>query len=311
MWRASILAMALVACASAADQPPPNLSPTRTSTDNDSADDLPELTELGPSVEMERGSLTQGGLTFWRTEPGSEAFLNGRLIEVDRDGYFVAGFGRDYEGPAELRVIFPDGTTETRDLIVDDRDFPESRITIADDTKVNPYSPEDLAQIAEERELKNAARENVARTAYWRAGFDWPVRGRISGVFGSRRIYNGEPRRPHSGVDVAAPPGMTPMEFQGTDIRAPSSGVVTLAEPDMFFEGGTIFIDHGLGLESTLLHLSRVDVRPGQVVNKGQVVGAVGMSGRATGPHLHWGLNWNGQPLDAALVVGPMVLDDE
>ncbi|MEO1656364.1 MAG: M23 family metallopeptidase [Pseudomonadota bacterium] len=311
MWRASVLVMALVACASAADQPPPNLSPARASSDDDRAADLPEVTDLGPAIVLERGRLTQGGLTFWRTEPGSEAFLNGKLIEVDRDGYFVAGFGRDYDGSAELRVVFPDGTTETRDLEITDRDFPESRITIADDTKVNPFSAEDLAQIAEERDLKNAARENVARTAYWRAGFDWPVEGRISGVFGSRRIYNGEPRRPHSGVDVAAPPGTTPMEFQGTDVRAPSSGVVTLAEPDMFFEGGTIFIDHGLGLESTLLHLSRVDVRPGQVVNKGQVVGAVGMTGRATGPHLHWGLNWNRQPIDAQLVAGPMSLDEE
>lgn len=310
MWRASILAMALVACASAADQPPPNLSPTRATASDDSVADMPELTELAPSLVLERGRLAQGGLTFWRTEPGSDAFLDGKLIEVDRDGYFTMGFGRDHGDSAELRVVFPDGTTDTRDLVIEDRDFPESRITITDDTKVNPYSAEDLAQIREERELKNAARANVARTAYWRAGFDWPVKGRISGVFGSRRIYNGEPRRPHSGVDVAAPPGTTPMEFQGTDVRAPSSGVVTLAEPDMFFEGGTIFIDHGLGLETTLLHLSRVDVRPGQVVNKGQVVGAVGMTGRATGPHLHWGLNWNRQPIDAALVVGPMVLDE-
>ena len=186
------------------------------------------------------------------------------------------------------------------------RSFPESRITIQDDTKVNPYSEDDLAQIADERELKKQARQNRSQSSYWRAGFDWPVRGRISGVFGSRRIFNGQPRRPHSGVDVAAPPGTTPMEFQGTDVRAPTSGIVTLAQTDMFFEGGTIFIDHGQSLESALLHLSRVDVRPGQVVSKGQVIGAVGMTGRATGPHLHWTLNWQGQPLDPQLVVGPM-----
>ncbi|MDP2124682.1 MAG: M23 family metallopeptidase, partial [Parvibaculum sp.] len=122
--------------------------------------------------------------------------------------------------------------------------------------------------------------------------------GPITGVFGSQRIYNGEPRRPHYGVDVAAP--------TGTPIVAPQAGIVTLAHSDMFFEGGLIFLDHGHGVTSVIMHMSRVDVTEGQAVARGDVLGAVGATGRATGPHLHWGMFWRGAQVDPVNLVGAM-----
>lgn len=124
---------------------------------------------------------------------------------------------------------------------------------------------------------------------------------------GAQRILNGEPRRPHSGTDIARFPGVSYEDFVGTPVKAPSTGKVTLAEPDLYFEGGTIFIDHGQGIETVFMHLSSVDVKPGQIVAKGEVVGGVGSTGRSTGPHLHWTLNWNGTPVDPELLVPPMI----
>ena len=122
--------------------------------------------------------------------------------------------------------------------------------------------------------------------------------GRISGVFGSQRILNGEPKTPHSGMDIAAP--------TGTPIRAPAPGIVRLAESDMYFEGGLVLLDHGHWLESAFLHMSRIDVEPGQRVEKGDIIGAVGATGRVTGPHLHWSLKWAGRLVDPQLTLDPM-----
>lgn len=304
--------MALAACA--ADAPPPSLKPTAEQTrperEPEASPTLVEMPELPPletqRVSQYRGQLVQGGLSFWETEPGSEVFLDGKPVPIDSDGHFILGFGRDHDVDAQLLVIFPDGGEERRTLPVGERKFQISRVDGLPPAKVTPYTDEQIKQIREEQALKAEARSRRTKTSYWRAGFDWPVRGRISSQYGAQRILNGEPRRPHSGTDVAAPPGTTPMEFQGTDVRAPSTGVVTLAREGMYFEGGLIFIDHGQELESAMLHLSRVDVEPGQTVTKGEVIGAVGMTGRATGPHLHWTVNWKGTPMDAELLVPPM-----
>ncbi|MEE4210508.1 MAG: M23 family metallopeptidase [Parvularcula sp.] len=309
VWKAPILlgAVFCAACSTGVTQPPPNLSPVRQGEALGEAPEIESLT-LPPAEELavfrRGGQLVQGGLSFWKTQPGSEVFLDGQPVPSDAEGHFALGFGRDHEGMAELLVVLPDGSEERRELLVESRDFPESRIDGLPPEKVTPYSDEALAQIRREQKLKADARAVRTTTSYWRSGFAWPVYGRISGVYGSRRILNGEPRNPHSGTDVAAPPGMTPMEFQGTDIRAPSGGIVTLAQEGMYFEGGLILIDHGQSIESAMLHLSRVDVKPGDVVAKGQVIGAVGMTGRATGPHLHWTVNWKGEPVDAQLLVG-------
>jgi murein DD-endopeptidase MepM/ murein hydrolase activator NlpD len=298
---------AVAACSTAASQPPPSLSPTKKGEALGAQPPIESLS-LPPAEELavfrRSGQLAQGGLSFWKTKPGSQIFLDGEPVPADGEGHFALGFDRDHAGSAELVVILPDGSEERRTLAIEDRAFPESRIDGLPPSKVTPYSDEDLTQIRREQKLKAQARATKTKTSYWRSGFAWPVYGRISGVYGSQRILNGEPKRPHSGTDVAAPPGTTPMQFQGTEIRAPSAGIVTLAREGMFFEGGLILIDHGQEIESAMLHLSRVDVKPGDVVVKGEVIGAVGMTGRATGPHLHWTVNWKGQPMDAELLVG-------
>lgn len=244
------------------------------------------------------GDFMQGGLVFGQAEPGAEAKLDGEAVMVGEGGEFVIGFGRDSALTSLLVVTFPDGETQRYALELEDREFPIQRIDGLDQSKVSGFTEAQLARIAEDREKKNAARASTHPAADWLAGFDWPMAGRISGVFGSQRILNGEPKRPHSGVDVAAP--------TGTPIYAPAAGIVTLAEADMYFEGGLVFLDHGHWLESAFLHMSRIDVTPGQRVEKGEVIGAVGSTGRSTGPHLHWGLKWAGRLVDPQLVVGEM-----
>ncbi|HNR75911.1 MAG TPA: peptidoglycan DD-metalloendopeptidase family protein, partial [Parvularculaceae bacterium] len=172
------------------------------------------------------------------------------------------------------------------------------RIDGLDQSKVSGFTEAQLKKIGGDKAKKDAARAASDASPFWAGGFAWPVTGRVSGVFGSQRILNGEAKTPHSGVDVAAP--------AGTPIRAPADGIVRLAEGDMYFEGGLIFIDHGQWLESAFLHLSRIDVKPGDQVTAGQVIGAVGATGRATGPHMHWSLKWMGILVDPALVAGEM-----
>lgn len=244
------------------------------------------------------GSYAQGGILFGQTEIGATVKLDGEEVMVDDDGRFLLGFGRDSALTALLVVTLPDGVVERRSIDIEDRAFPVQRIDGLDQSKVSGFTEEQLAKIAADSALKKAARKKTQRLADWSVGFDWPVTGRISGVFGSQRILNGEPKRPHSGLDIAAP--------TGTPIRAPAPGVVRLAEDDMYFEGGLVLLDHGHWLESAFLHMSRIDVAPGQRVEKGDIIGAVGATGRVTGPHLHWSLKWAGQLVDPQLTLDPM-----
>ena len=156
----------------------------------------------------------------------------------------------------------------------------------------------ELKRIRAENAQVASARANTKRVDNFLESFIWPVKGRISGVYGSQRVLNGEPRRPHFGIDIAAP--------TGTPIVAPAGGTVVLAEKDHFFTGGIIIIDHGYSLSSTLFHMDTVEVEVGQVVAQGDRVGTVGATGRATGPHLDWRMNWGKERLDPQLVVGPM-----
>ena len=243
------------------------------------------------------GRFAQGGLVFGKTAPGATARLDGEDVMVDDDGRFVLGFGRDSALSALLAVTLPDGSIERVSLDIEDREFPVERIDGLDQSKVSEFTEEQLKKIATDSELKKAARAATEKVADWAQGFDWPIRGRVSGVFGSQRILNGEPKTPHSGVDVAAP--------TGAPVKAPADGVVRLAQSDMYFEGGLILIDHGHWLESAIMHLSRIDVAPGQRIAKGDIIGAVGATGRATGPHMHWSLRWAGTLVDPALVVPP------
>ena len=162
---------------------------------------------------------------------------------------------------------------------------------------VNP-PPHIAERIAREQKRVEAARLRDDARQDYRFGFVWPLRGRISGVYGSQRILNGTPKNPHYGVDVAA--------ATGTPIAAPAGGVVTFADPDLYLTGGTVILDHGHGLSSVFVHLSRLDVEVGDRIEQGDVLGRVGATGRASGPHLHWGMNWFDVRIDPQLIVGPM-----
>ena len=224
--------------------------------------------------------------------------FDGAPVRVSEDGWFLVGFGRGAPPEAALEVIWPDGRRERQVLTVKPREYQIERVDGLPARKVTPRSEEDLARIAADVALvKKARRTDDARTDFL-DGFRWPVKGRISGVYGSQRILNGEPRRPHYGIDIAAP--------TGTKVLAPAGGIVTMAHPDMFFSGGTLIVDHGHGLSSAFLHLSRILVDEGDRVSQGQAIAEVGSSGRSTGAHLDWRINLFARRLDPALLAGPM-----
>ena len=250
----------------------------------------------GEGVRLE-GQRVQGGLLRGRVAPGSTVKFQGERVRVSRDGWFLIGFGRDAPPKAVLSVVFPDGRRQRYGLAVKPRKYRIQRIDGLPPRKVTP-SKKDLVRIRKEVALVKRARKVDDPRTDFLGEFRWPVKGRISGVYGSQRILNGEPRRPHYGIDIAAP--------KGTRVVAPADGVVTLVHRDMYFSGGTMIVDHGHGLSSAFLHLSRILVKKGQRVKQGQPIATVGSTGRSTGPHLDWRINLFGRRLDAALLVGPM-----
>jgi len=243
------------------------------------------------------GNFTQGGLVIGQTQPGSRVKLDGEAVPVSDDGRFLLGFGRDAKAKSALAVTSPDGVRQTRSLKIKARVYREQRINGLPRRKVTP-APEDIARIAADNKIIVATRAGITRRAYYGSGFKWPVTGPISGVFGSLRILNGTPKNPHNGVDIAAP--------AGTVIVAPADGVVTVAQPDMFYTGKTVMLDHGYGLTSVYAHMSALLVRQGDVVAQGTPIGKVGRTGRVTGPHLHWGVTLMATHLDPQLLAGPM-----
>jgi len=235
------------------------------------------------------GRCEQGGLMVGQAPPGAVVSLDGRAVPSDADGRFLLGFGRE---AAPVAVLTIDG--EIRQLSVAKRDWPVQRINGLPQDKVTP-DPAQLARIKAENELVAERRSHVTLAALFLSGLMAPAEGPISGVFGSQRILNGEPRAPHSGTDIAAP--------AGAPVKSVGDGVVVLAHPDLFFTGRTVMIDHGLGLVSVYAHMSRIDVAEGERVAKGQVIGAIGATGRVTGPHLHWGASWLDVRLDPVTVL--------
>jgi len=243
------------------------------------------------------GAVTQGGFIIGRAEPGARVVVDGKAVRVTEDGRFVFGYGREAGADSTLTVTFRDGTRETRRLTVAPRQFDVQRIDGLPDRQVTP-PPEVLARIKRENDLIAAARSRDSATPHFLEGFIWPATGRISGVYGSQRILNGQPRQPHYGIDVAVP--------EGTPVVAPAAGTVTLAEPDLYFTGGTVIIDHGHGVFTIYSHLKSVEVAVGDAMARGQRLGTVGATGRATGPHLDWRLNWFQVRLDPMLAAPPM-----
>jgi murein DD-endopeptidase MepM/ murein hydrolase activator NlpD len=233
-------------------------------------------------------------LIFGTVNPGDRVFLDDTEVMVSADGRFVIGFGRDETGQRRLRVEQPGGSAGTRDLTIAKREYRIERVDGLPPKTVAP-DPEDLERIRQEQEMVTTARARRGENADYSVGFTWPAGGRISGVYGSQRVLNGEPGRPHFGLDIAAP--------TGSPVYAPADGVITMTHPDMYFSGGTIILDHGQGLSSTFLHLSKILVEAGTVVKKGDLIAEIGATGRASGPHLDWRMNWLGQRVDPELLL--------
>ncbi len=243
------------------------------------------------------GQMIQGGLLQGKVAKGATVKVDGKKVRVSPEGFFLVGFGRDAAKEVEVAVIDHNGKVDKKVLSVERRTYKIQRVDGLPPRKVNPKK-RDVARIqADVRLAKEARTLDDPRTDFL-GGFIWPTIGRISGVYGSQRVLNGEPRRPHFGIDIAVP--------TGTPVVAPADGVITLVHNDMFFSGGTMFLDHGHGLSSAFLHLHKILVKKGEHVKKGDVIAEVGATGRVTGPHLDWRINLFQQRLDPQLLVGPM-----
>ncbi len=261
------------------------------------ASPLPVAAQPAPRLRLDATAI-QGGLVLGTAPAGTRRLtLDTQDIPVAPDGRFVIAFDRDAPPTAVLTATLTDGSNIVERIAVAPRAWRIERLNslprfAQPSAEFERRRPAELAQIA-------AARREMSNAVGWRQRFRWPAMGRISGLFGAQRVYRGEPGAYHSGVDVAKPTGAA--------IVAPADGIVTLSAATPFtLEGNLLIVDHGMGLSSAFLHLSRIDVRTGDRVRQGDVIGLVGSTGRATGPHLHWSLRWRDARIDPMLVAGPM-----
>ena len=295
----SVLTLMLAAIASCTATPPMAAKPSR----------LPQLpvessprlivdiaSETRPADFWFSGSPVQGGLITGQAPRGVRSvLLNGSELPLTPDGFFLLGFDRDAENSASLVALFSDGRRAERYLPVTPGNWRIENVA-ANPTGGAATTAEFQARRGPELARINAARGVRNNSNGWRQEFIRPVTGRISGLFGAQRIYNGSPGSYHSGMDIAA--------AAGTIFVAPADGVVTLAAADTFtLEGHLLMIDHGMGLNSAFLHCSQLLVKEGDVVKQGQPIGKVGMTGRSSGPHLHWGMKWNSARIDPKLLI--------
>ncbi len=244
-----------------------------------------------------QGEWQQGATLFGRVEPGTQIEFLDRQVRVSDEGLFVIGLGRDADAEAVLTLIGPGGERRERRYSVEQREYQIQRIEGVPQKTVTP-DPEQVARSRREAIMAWEARQlNDARLDFTQ-NFAWPLIGPITGVYGSQRYFNGAPRAPHYGIDIAAP--------TGTPVQAPAAGLVTLVHENMFFSGGTLIVDHGHGLSSTFIHLHKILVEEGDRVEQGDVIAQVGATGRVTGAHLDWRMNWFDQRVDPQFLVGPM-----
>jgi murein DD-endopeptidase MepM/ murein hydrolase activator NlpD len=249
-----------------------------------------------PGIEL-KGKFVQGGRVIGTAPTGSRVRLDGRPVRLRADGRFLLGFGRDAKANATLTVRHPQGGVEKRALTIKKRRYRTQRISGLPKKMVTPPARV-MARIRSDAAAIRKARQLDSDQPMFDSGFIWPAKGPITGVYGSQRILNGKPRRPHFGVDIGSP--------TGTPVVAAASGIVRIAEMDMYFTGGTVLIDHGYGLNSVYSHMSKLSVTVGQRVRRGDPIGAIGATGRVTGAHLDWRVNLFLTRLDPALLVGPM-----
>ncbi len=243
-----------------------------------------------------KGDFAQGGLVIGQAAPNTKVSFNGTKLKVSEEGYFVFGFHRDFEEKATL-TLTNGKHKEVQPLFIRKRQYNIERVDGLPPSKINPIKPKTLARIKKEGAMVGVARAKTSEIKAFMQDFIWPAKGRLSGFYGSQRVLNGEPKRPHYGVDVAAP--------TGTAVIAPADGIVRLVHNDMFYSGGTLIVDHGFGVSSTFIHLNSIEVKEGQEVKQGDLIATIGATGRATGPHLDWRINWYKSRLDPQLLVPP------
>lgn len=246
------------------------------------------------------GELTQGGWLRGKAPAGTASLaFNGASVPLAPDGGFIVAFDRDAGPVATLAARLADGRAVTKPLTVSPRAWNIERLPIGPRPGAAPSEAFARRRAIETARI-NAARAIDSGSQGWRQRFVWPAKGRVSGLFGSQRIYNGTPGSYHSGTDIAT-------GASGTPFVAPADGVVILAAESPFtLEGNLLMLDHGMGLNSAFLHCSQILVKEGDHVRQGQVIGRIGATGRATGPHLHWSIKWRASRLDPILFTGPM-----
>lgn len=241
-----------------------------------------------------QGNWIQGALLQGKTRPGYQVLLNETPLHVTAEGHFVFGLDRDEAAEVTLHVIDDDKQAAQFNYAVEQRSYPTQKIEGVEQKYVAP-PPSVTARIQRDVELVRQARDTFTQQSHFEQGFDWPLDGPITGVYGSQRIFNGVPKRPHFGLDIAGPVGAI--------VTAPAEGVVTLTHDNMYYSGGTLIIDHGQGVSSTFIHLSDILVDHGDRVERGQAIAKVGTTGRSTGPHLDWRINWLHKRLDPLLLL--------
>ncbi|KTD98179.1 M23 family metallopeptidase [Pseudoalteromonas sp. H71] len=245
------------------------------------------------AVEL-KGHLTQGGLVTGKLSDVKSVSLNDTQLKLSENGDFVFGFGRDAKVNHTLSWVDANGKKHTQELVITKRDYNIDKITGVAKKYVSP--PKSVSErISREAVAVRKARAVNSDLTFFLDPVLKPAQGRISGVYGSQRYFNGEPRRPHFGLDIA--------NKTGSPVYAPIGGTVVFAEPDLYYSGGTLILDHGHGITSTYIHLSKLDVNVGDKVKQGNKVAEIGATGRVTGPHLDWRFNWKGERLDPGLLM--------